>query len=53
MFPQWAIDEGLIKQSSIIEKYFRFFENLNYSSADCIGLMSPKNLQLFEKFKGK
>jgi len=53
MFPQWAIDEGLIKQGSIIEKYFRFFERLNYSAADRIGLMSPKNLELFEKFNGK
>jgi len=52
MFPQWAIDEGLIKQGSLVEKYFRFFERLNYSSADCIGLMSPKNLQRFEKFNG-
>jgi len=52
MFPQWAIDEGLIKEGSLIEKYFRFFERLNYSSADCIGLMSPKNLQLFENFNG-
>ncbi len=52
MFPQWAIDEGLIKRGSLVEKYFRFFERLNYSSADCIGLMSPKNLQLFKKFNG-
>lgn len=52
MFPQWAIDEGLIKQGSFIETYFRFFEHLNYSSADCIGLMSPKNLELFEAFNG-
>ena len=52
MFPQWAIDEGLIKQGSLIEKYFRFFERLNYSSADCIGLISPKNVELFKKFNG-
>jgi len=52
MFPQWAIDEGLIIQGSLIEKYFRFFERLNYSSADFIGLMSLKNLQLFEKMTG-
>jgi len=53
MFPQWAVDEGLIKQGSFIEKYFRFFERLNYSSADCVGLMSVKNLELFEKYNGK
>jgi len=48
LFPQWVIDEKLIKQGSLIEKYFRFFETLNYTSADTIGLMSPKNLELFE-----
>ena len=52
MFPQWAVDEGIIKQGSLIEKYFRFFARLNYSSADTIGLMSPKNLHLFEKYNG-
>ena len=47
LFPQWAIDEKLIKQGSLIEKYFRFFETLNYTAADLIGLMSPKNMELF------
>ncbi len=49
LFPQWAIDEKLIKQGSLIEKYFRFFETLNYTTADTIGLMSPKNLELFDE----
>lgn len=52
MFPQWAIDEGLIKKGTIVEKYFRFFENVNYRAADSIGLMSPKNLELFETLNG-
>ena len=47
MFPQWAVDEGLIRKGSLIEKYFRYFENINYCAADFIGLMSPKNLTLF------
>lgn len=47
LFPQWAVDQGLIKQGSMIEKYFRYFEKKNYSVADTIGLMSPKNLDLF------
>jgi len=49
LFPQWAIDAKLIKQGSLIEKYFRFFETLNYTAADTIGLMSPKNLELFNE----
>jgi hypothetical protein len=47
LFPQWAVDEGLMKQGSLIEKYFRFFEALNYKAADRIGLMSKNNLTLF------
>ncbi|WP_028862359.1 glycosyltransferase family 4 protein [Psychromonas aquimarina] len=47
MFPQWAVDEGLIKKGSLIEKYFCYFENVNYCASDSIGLMSPKNLTLF------
>lgn len=47
LFPQWAVDEGLMKQGSLIEKYFRFFEKLNYKAADNIGLMSENNLTLF------
>lgn len=54
MFPQWAIDEGLIRKGSLIEKYFRYFESVNYSASDYIGLMSPKNLTLFtDKYQDK
>ena len=49
MFPQWVIDEGLIKEGSPIARYFRFFERLNYKTSDCIGLMSQANLILFHK----
>jgi hypothetical protein len=49
LFPQWAVDEGLMKQGSLIEKYFRFFETLNYKAATNIGLMSQNNLTLFNK----
>lgn len=54
MFPQWAVDEGLIRKGSLIEKYFRYFENINYNASDYIGLMSPKNLTLFtDKYQDK
>lgn len=46
-FPQWAIDNGLLRSNSIITKFFQFFEKINYSSADKIGLMSPGNLKWF------
>tara|TARA_R110001592_G_scaffold45986_2_gene146674 strand:- start:2526 stop:3737 length:1212 start_codon:yes stop_codon:yes gene_type:complete len=47
MFPQWVIDQGMIKEGSIIARYFYFFENLNYQASDCIGVMSDANLRLF------
>jgi glycosyltransferase involved in cell wall biosynthesis len=50
LFPQWVIDAGMIKQGSLIAKYFRFFENYSYAQADMIGLMSDKNLDVFNSF---
>ncbi|GGP57802.1 glycosyltransferase WbuB [Shewanella algicola] len=49
MFPQWIIDEGLIKGGSLIAKYFQLFETLNYRSSDKIGLMSDANVKYFSK----
>ena len=49
IFPQWAVDQGIIKKGSAIEKYFQHFENVNYEAADKIGLMSEANLEWFKK----
>ncbi|MGR5306668.1 glycosyltransferase family 4 protein [Vibrio mediterranei] len=46
-FPQWAIDSGMIRKGSLIERYFRFFESRSYQSADMIGVMSQRNLEIF------
>lgn len=48
-FPQWAIDQGLIKEDSLISNYFRLFEKINYSAADNIAVQSPANLGLFRQ----
>lgn len=47
IFPQWTVDNGLMKKNSPVYKYFKFFENINYKNADCIGVMSPSNLEFF------
>lgn len=47
LFPQWAIDEGIIGKHSPITLYLKFFEKLNYKAADTIGLMSAKNVEVF------
>ena len=48
-FPQWAVDAGMIRSGSLIDRYFRFFENLLYRSAAKIGVMSDENRLLFQK----
>ena len=47
MFPQWIIDQGLIKEKSIAAYFFRYYEKLNYEASDCIGVQSQANLQVF------
>lgn len=49
LFPQWAIDAGIIRESSLVTKYFRFFEGYSYKQADMIGLMSDKNIDVFRQ----
>lgn len=49
IFPQWVIDNNLLKEDSLITKYFKFFEKINYKNADIIGLMSQENLNWFNK----
>ena len=48
IFPQWAVDNNLIKENSLVHWYFNFFEKINYKSADKIGVMSKSNLEFFK-----
>lgn len=48
LFPQWVIDAGMLRENSLIAKYFRYFEKCSYQQADTIGLMSEKNVNLFK-----
>jgi glycosyltransferase involved in cell wall biosynthesis len=52
LFPQWIVDAGLIKKNSLIAKYFRFFETLNYKHSDSIGFMSKANIDVFKELNG-
>ncbi|AOP33709.1 glycosyltransferase WbuB [Leptospira tipperaryensis] len=49
LFPQWAIDNGILRESSLITKFFQYFERINYNAADTIGIQSYKNKEWFEK----
>ena len=51
-FPQWVVDNGMLKEKSIITQYFRFFEKINYNNADKIGIQSPANIRQFQKYHG-
>jgi glycosyltransferase involved in cell wall biosynthesis len=46
-FPQWAIDIGMLRENSLITRYFRACEAASYTEADIIGIQSPNNLNAF------
>lgn len=46
IFPQWALDTGVLKEGPAAW-YFRRQERLQYAAADWIGVQSPANLQYF------
>jgi glycosyltransferase involved in cell wall biosynthesis len=48
IFPQWAVDAGVLSQG-MIYKFFKFKERQNYDAADIIGVQSPANLRYFEE----
>jgi glycosyltransferase involved in cell wall biosynthesis len=43
IFPQNAVDMGIIKQNSLAHKYFKKIELKYYELSDAIGVMSPAN----------
>jgi len=49
IFPQWAVECGLIRENSFVHKFFRFFEELNYKAATNIGLEAPSIVEQFNK----
>ncbi|MBB1399438.1 glycosyltransferase family 4 protein [Pseudoalteromonas sp. SG44-8] len=53
LFPQWVIDEGMISESSLIGRYFRYFEHLNYKASNKIGLMSKANIDCFSSINSQ
>ena len=47
IFPQWTVDVGLIQDDGLIHRFFKYFERLNYSAANYIGLEAPSILKDF------
>lgn len=48
-FPKWVIDQGLIEKDSFVARFFQYFEELNYKSANVIAVQSHGNLDVFRK----
>ena len=48
IFPQWALDTGILKKG-VIFNYFRKKELQQYHAADIIGVQSPANLKYFKR----
>jgi glycosyltransferase involved in cell wall biosynthesis len=51
IFPQWAIDLGIIK-SYYVARFFEIAANYQYKIADTIGVQSPGNLIIFREKLG-
>jgi len=48
IFPQWAVDAGLLRKGPVY-KFFRRKELEQYQAADIIGVQSPANLRYFSE----
>jgi O26-antigen biosynthesis N-acetyl-L-fucosamine transferase len=48
-FPQWLVDQEIISKWSPVTFFMRYYERLNYRTADCIGMMSEANVDVFKK----
>jgi GT2 family glycosyltransferase/glycosyltransferase involved in cell wall biosynthesis len=49
IFPQWAVDTGILRRKSLIHRFFECKEKLNYDAATIIGVQSPANLSYFSE----
>jgi glycosyltransferase involved in cell wall biosynthesis len=47
IFPQWAVDAGILRRGSIVYNFFKWKERRNYEAANVIGVQSPANLRYF------
>ena len=48
IFPEWAIDAGILKKG-IVSRFFQIKALEQYNTADIIGVQSPANLEHFQK----
>ena len=49
IFPQWAVDAGILRRDSFVYRFFKRKEKQNYGAATVIGVQSPANLHYFSE----
>jgi O26-antigen biosynthesis N-acetyl-L-fucosamine transferase len=49
IFPQWAVDAGVLRNGSLPHRYFRWKEIQQYEAANVIGVQTPANLEYFRQ----
>ena len=47
IFPQWAVDAGVLREGGMLHRYLRRKEVAQYVAADIIGVEAPGNLPYF------
>lgn len=48
IFPEWAVDMGLMKRGGLPHRIFQMVARYQYSVADTIGVQTPGNLKYFK-----
>jgi O26-antigen biosynthesis N-acetyl-L-fucosamine transferase len=48
IFPQWAVDAGILRRG-LVYRFFRRMEMYQYETADLIAVQSPANLEYFAR----
>ena len=48
IFPQWAIDAGILREG-LVARCFRHYERRQYRAADVIGVECPANVRYFDR----
>lgn len=46
IFPDWAVDAGLLRRTQLAYRVFKRFERYQYRQADVIGVQTPANVPL-------
>lgn len=49
VFPQWAVDAGVLRKGGLLHRFFRRIEIRQYDAADVIGVEAPGNLRYFSE----